>query len=417
MRAKKEVFEEYFKNMNKGGNDFSKIRELLSDNGKRFFLGVREDYLSIYYMGMSIATVKALKTGGCSYSLSYYYLKGVKDENGNSKYDNKMKGYYSIPSEVFWQREIFDRILKNVEEHVLGFGREGHTYLEKACQQWIINTNNNDPGSKWYYADMEYIYKEDGEKSDHPFGRADLIAISKEPDCNGIFQLAFVELKVGTGAYGISIKVPKKIVKKEEQEKYRENVKKWLKEDFWGKDVLNVKLGSGLSSHVVDFLHFFADNNATKQLRKEIAGIIDIHKKFGLIGKDVPLYKLKSEHEISNTTDIYIVTYSEAPGIKKEMLSMKAQEKYTVPTMHEMKEQFGKYFYKVEGSSSMPVECLIDPNVIDGLISLKDEYIEFTDNNEEQIECIQNIKNTDHRFVFRFIDVNDKETNPVHCII
>lgn len=417
MRGKKEIFDEFIK-CTKNSGDFSNIQNLLnSDSGKHFFLGVREDYLSLYYKGMSIASINMIKDGGCDYTLSYYYLKGVKDKNGDKRYDSKQNGYYKLSSDLFWDKHNFKQIIANVDKHVLGFGERGYVYLEKACQQWIINNNNSNPKSDWYYVDMEYIYKEDGKKTDHPFGRADIIAISKKMDNNGYFQLAFVELKVGTGAYGISIKVPKKIKDAEERKARRDQVQLWLKDSLWRDEVIGVKLGSGLASHVVDFMHFFSDDKATAQLRKEIVGIINVHKQFGLINEDLSLYSLESDNQINSVTDIHIVTYSKAPEIEKNMLSELAQSRYEEPTLAEMKSAFAKYFYKIPGASSLPIETLINASDISGLIGLKQNYLKFMNSDDNQIECVQHIKNIPYRFVYRFIDLNNAEANPMECIV
>ncbi len=416
MRAKQKEFDEFFSKMNKSGDDFSKIKDLLhSNNGKDFFLGVRENNLSIYYRGMSFASVNALQKGGCSYTLSYYYLNGVKDAEGNRKYDDKTSGYYSLPSEVFWNKNNLNAIKNNVEKHVFGFGARGYLYLEKVCQQWIINNNNNNPDSDWYYVDMEYIYKEEDGDGQHPFGRADLIAIKKHPNENKKFDVAFIELKVGTGAYGVSIKVPDNIKDAEQRECYRKKVIKTLNKDLWDDKVKAVKLGSGLASHVVDFMHFFAEEKAKDQLRKEILGILQVHKKFGLIDEKCPLYKLDDMDYIELNPDIYIVTYSDVPVMEKHSLSEKAKER-DIPTLRKMKDDFGKYFYDGKGSSSLPVEKLINNDQIKGFVNLKSNYLEFINDDKRQIDYTQSINGQNFRFVFRFIDVYDKKVNCVECI-
>lgn len=416
MRAKQTVFDEFVGKMIGDRTDFLKLKALLENNGNnKFFLGVREDYLSIYYMGMSIATVKVLKKGGCSYTLSYYYLQGVKDRNGVCKYDGKTKGYYTLSSNMFWDEDNFNTILSNVRRHVLGFGVKGYTYLEKACQQWIINANNSNSKSDWYYVDMEYIYKKDGEKSEHPFGRADIIAVKKSKD-NGIHQVALIELKVGTGAYGISIDVPRNITEEKAKDTYRKEVVKSLQNDLWDQKNIGVKLGSGLASHVVDFMQYFADADAVSQLREEIVGIINVHKQFGLIDENSSLYHLESAKNLSTSTDVYIVTYSEAPDINKKMLSDKAQERYSVKSLNDMKNDFYKYFFKGKDSSSLPIEELINNNQIVGFIGMKNSYVEFMNTEKIEIECSQDIKNVPYRFVFRFIDTSNKEIELVRCI-
>ena len=203
------------------------------------------------------------------------------------------------------KKQNLNKIKNNVEKHVFGFGARGYVYLEKVCQQWIINNNNNNPDSDWYYVDMEYIYKEEDGDGDHPFGRADLIAIKKRPNENKKFDVAFIELKVGTGAYGVSIKIPDNIKGAEQRECCRKRVIKTLNKDLWDDEVKGVKLGSGLASHVVDFMHFFAEEQAKNQLRKEILGILKIHKKFDLIDESCPLYKLNVAEHIELNPDIY----------------------------------------------------------------------------------------------------------------
>ena len=105
MRGKAEQFM-FVDDVENTGTDMARIKKLLKSNrGRDFFLGVREDYLGIYYKGMSIAKVKPLKNGGCSYTLSYYYLKGVKDDKGKNKYDEKTFGYCTLSSDVFWKEK------------------------------------------------------------------------------------------------------------------------------------------------------------------------------------------------------------------------------------------------------------------------------------------------------------------------
>ena len=450
MRGKEEEFQIFFHNLNKKGTELEKIKLLLQNKGKdKFFLGVREDYLSLYYMGMSMAVIKAKKTGGCSYQISYDYLKGVRDQKGNYKYDEKEYGYYMVPGEVFWNPENFERILRNIRHHVMGFGknephlfrndlrtdvteikeelleekkktensndRDKWAYLEKACQQWIINANNQDSKAEWYYIDMEYIYKEDGEKKDHPFGRADLIAVKKKPE-EGVHQIAFVELKVGTGAYGISLKIPKKLTDEKGKKAYKNRVFENLKTDVWKEENFGVKLGSGLASHVIDFMHYFSKEEAAAQLREEIFGIIQVHKTLGMIEEGDSLNHIEDVSQLSKTTDIYIVTYSEVPGITKEMLSEQAQGKYAVKTLREMKEDFGKYFYFSKNSSSLPIECLLNKKQIEGLLEIKDQYFEFIENREQEIACIQKIKDKPYRFIFRFVDTGDEGIDSKKCI-
>ena len=129
-----------------------------------------------------------------------------------------------------------------------------------------------------------------------------------------------------------------------------------------------------------------------------------------------PLYQLESTENLSTSTDIYIVTYSEAPGICKNMLSDKAQKRYSVKSLNEMKNELYKYFFKGKDSSLQSIEEIINNEQIAGFIGMKNRYIEFMNSEKIEIECNQDIKNVPYRFVFRFIDVSDKKINPIRCI-
>ena len=119
---------------------------------------------------------------------------------------------------------------------------------------------------------------------------------------------------------------------------------------------------------------------------------------------------------LSPSTDIYIVTYSEVPTIQKDMLSAKAQERYEVQSIKEIKKEFCKYFFDGKDSSSLSIEKLINKTQIAGLIGMKHDYMKFINTDEIEIECQQDIKNTSYRFVFRFIDISNKEVDSIRCI-
>ena len=174
-------------------NDFCKIKSILALPD--YFLGVREDSINIYYKGMSMAKVQAYYHRACKYTTSYYYA----EENLEKRQKDEQKQYILSPV-MFWSEKYQNRIKERIKKHVYGY-HDGKMRLEKVCQQWIMNKNNSNPNSEWYYVDMEYIYKKKGELGNHPFGRADLIAIKRKPNANNKHDVAFVELKVGVDAY------------------------------------------------------------------------------------------------------------------------------------------------------------------------------------------------------------------------
>ncbi len=53
-------------------DDYSQIKSLLCSDD--YFLGVREDYVNIYYKGMSMAKIETYYNRACKYSISYYYV-------------------------------------------------------------------------------------------------------------------------------------------------------------------------------------------------------------------------------------------------------------------------------------------------------------------------------------------------------
>lgn len=67
---------------------------------------------------------------------------------------------------------------------------------EKIAQQEIMLKNNNAEDAEWFLVDMEYSV------SGNPYGRFDMIGITKKPDTNGKHRIALIELKTGTNAFG-----------------------------------------------------------------------------------------------------------------------------------------------------------------------------------------------------------------------
>ncbi len=377
-------------------NDYSNIKELIKSSD--YFLGIREDYVNIYYMGMSMAKIETYYNRACKYSLSYYYAKDIKG------YKDKIKGQVVLNPTVFWDERNLELIKNRIEKHVFG-KHDNKLRLEKVCQQWIINKNNSNADSKWYFVDMEYICKNSNNNDkNHPFGRADLIAITRKPNKNGKHDVAFVELKVGTNSYS-------------GQRDSEEKMEVLLNESLY--KINDIKLGSGLASHMVDFMHFFANTFFVDQVKDEIIGILDWHKKFKLISNDSDLGRLSSIDKIEDKPSIQIVTYSSVPGVTIDKLADKCKNNYTNVSLKSMKESFYKYMY----DSSMAFIDIVNNDDIRDIVDKKYDFEKFKDNNESQIKCQQCIDKTDKKdnknkydFIFRFIEVDDMG-NCEDCII
>lgn len=368
-------------------DDYSQIKSLLCSDD--YFLGVREDYVNIYYKGMSMAKIETYYNRACKYSISYYYVAKIPG------YENKKNQVALSPCE-FWNKKNQDAIKDQIRCHVFGW-HDDKLRLEKVCQQWIINKNNANEFSEWYFVDMEYIYKERGSHENHPFGRADLIAIRRRPNINGKHDVAFVELKVGTGAYSGS---------RDSDEKMER-----LKKSLYDEKVDGIKLGSGLASHMVDFMHFFAKPFYVNQVKSEIIGILKWHKEFGLISDESPLGKLNSESQIEDKPSIYIVTYSSVPGVKLEDVSEAGKKNYPQASLKSMKQSFYDYMY----NSDMAFVDIVNEEDVTDIVNLKEAFADFVDKKEKQISCLQSINGEKFEFVFRFVDVID-ENNNVDCI-
>jgi hypothetical protein len=252
---------------------------------------------------------------------------------------------------------------------------------------------------------MEYICKNSNNNDkNHPFGRADLIAITRKPNKNGKHDVAFVELKVGTNSYS-------------GQRDSEEKMEVLLNESLY--KINDIKLGSGLASHMVDFMHFFANTFFVDQVKDEIIGILDWHKKFKLISNDSDLGRLSSIDKIEDKPSIQIVTYSSVPGVTIDKLADKCKNNYTNVSLKSMKESFYKYMY----DSSMAFIDIVNNDDIRDIVDKKYDFEKFKDNNESQIKCQQCIDKTDKKdnknkydFIFRFIEVDDMG-NCEDCII
>ena len=69
--------------------DYSEIESLLRSGD--YFLGIREDYVNIYYKGMSMAKIETYYNRVCKYSLSRYYVETIPGYERKS--DEEAKKY------------------------------------------------------------------------------------------------------------------------------------------------------------------------------------------------------------------------------------------------------------------------------------------------------------------------------------
>jgi hypothetical protein len=195
------------------------------------FIGVRKNYLNLYYNCDSIAKV-VYKQGEISCAIDRYYLDGK-----HYKSDDKRKNACVAPCEIYTQ---YDTIKLNA-------GKKNTD--EKNAQAMLVILNNSNEKSNWFCLDVEWkkAFDDKQQRSDAGFnGRFDIIAISKKTP----HIVAVIELKYGAKAIG-------------------------------GK--------SGIYKHIEDFKKYqdkrYFDDPAGNAHKKEIADIIESYK---MLGVNVP---------------------------------------------------------------------------------------------------------------------------------
>lgn len=162
----------------------SKWFKFYQKHEEELFLGIRNNYVNIYYKGMNIAKIQG-KFNNATIADRYRY-KDYKKKNE----------YHAITYDDF--EEIYEETIKpEVEKHI-----EKNKLWEKETQQILIlrnNANCKKNKSNWVCIDMESIRQRQNKKDNQgkSFGRFDVVAVNKEN-----YKVALIELKVGQGAIG-----------------------------------------------------------------------------------------------------------------------------------------------------------------------------------------------------------------------
>ena len=158
--------------------------EFYKQHQDELFLGIRNNYINLYYKGMNIAKLQGNFNKA---SISSRYIH--KDFKGKNKYQ-------TISFDEF--KEKYESVIKpEVEKHITK-----NNLWEKVTQQALILKNNKnckENKSNWLCIDMEYIKQRENNKAygGKSFGRFDIIAVNKKN-----FKVALIELKVGKKAIG-----------------------------------------------------------------------------------------------------------------------------------------------------------------------------------------------------------------------
>lgn len=159
----------------------SELNKLYNEHKNDLLIGVRNNYLNLYFNCDSIAKIE-YKQGKLICELDRYYLDG-------NHYKGSDKTKKIEPYEVYNNYQTIKANSKSKETD------------EKKAQARLFLLNNNNKKSKWYCFDVEWVkaFENQQQKNIAKFnGRFDIMAISKKKPHN----VALIELKYGNGAIG-----------------------------------------------------------------------------------------------------------------------------------------------------------------------------------------------------------------------
>ncbi len=401
LRKADTLINELKENYSKDKNDIfpyllRKIQEKDKNGIYKYYLGVRNNKVILYYLGSKIGEIYINGQKGrrkIHFDIDRYYL-GNKEKDNAETFDEYRNAL-----------EDPEGILKRAEEYAYGRRKDVNedkqkTHYEKICQQWIINSNNSNPNSKWYYADMEYT---DGVlPREKRFGRFDLIAVRKEK-IKDKYPVALIELKVGKKAFSGGKTTGNSQEKKEKIKKAYMELKKDLYTDPL--TIYPVRFGSGMVSHVADFLRYLNSKEELyiERLKKEIIYSIKSHQGLGVL--DNELFKNIKESDLSDRPDVYFALFTTLP---KEL--RKGSDGTFTESLKDIKEYCYHYLYVSKGYS-LPDSFRINPENKGFLdpenIEKMRKISECDDNNKLVIN--QPIKDEKYRFTFKFIDPDNKD--------
>jgi hypothetical protein len=224
---------------------------LYTKHKDELFLGVRNDYLNLYYNCDSIAKVEC-KTSVITCEVDRYYLDGIH-------YTGKEKKIKITPRDIC---ENYDKIKCNSDKKPTD---------EKKAQSKLVLLNNNNPDSKWFCVDIEWVkaFKNQKQKNEACFnGRFDIIAISKDNP----HKVALIELKYGSSAIGGKSGIYKHIedYNKFQNKNYFDEMKQEIVDIIKSQKMLDIKVPnecSNIKADEIEEYQFFVitlNNNPDK---------------------------------------------------------------------------------------------------------------------------------------------------------
>lgn len=235
------------------------------------FLGVRNNYLNLYYNCDSIAKIK-YANGTINCKIDKYYL-------GEEHYYGKEKREKNGPEQII---ERYEEIKRNSDAKITA---------EKKAQSKLVILNNNNKDSNWFCIDVEYVkqFHNSQERKEAGFnGRFDIIALSKKKP----HRVALVELKYGERAIGGKSGISKHVedfITFCNKGFFEGHMKQEIIEIVKSLKMLRVSVPFGLPKEVdilaPEFFFITLDNNAVKENastpKQTIAGYLFNDKRWG----------------------------------------------------------------------------------------------------------------------------------------
>ena len=296
-------------NFKKGTNNYGikDIIDLLKANSKgadSCFVGIRNNYINIYYRGNSMMKVTFDDTGAFKEAIIHKKF-----------WDNKLTSDYVNITDY---NLLKPHKIKSKISALLG----KKNVLEKERQQMIIQQNNTCTYTKWFCVDMEYIMERKNSDEDN-YGRFDIVAISTERNSNNKYVVSLVELKLGADAFsGIT----------DEARLYLDNK---IQNGEYLKVTDSIKIGSGIVGHFSDFIRYLEDTNYNQGasrfdvLKQEIVNVLKNYQALGLLAP-----------QFSNlATDIDVVDIEVDPKV----IFLLYSKEHTIQSLESVKKSFNNY--------------------------------------------------------------------------
>jgi len=272
-----------------------KLEPFLKENiiiNKELFLGIREESIAVYYWGKILFELAYFPDQKCTVKIQKRYVNhtcliGLK-------FIEKSDYMVFAFSDAFIQAFLeSNEILKDNLEKLID---ENQSIDEKAGSlgqkyQGIIACNNNSNiDSDWYCADLDYC------PEDAPFGRLDMVAISKNSQ-NNKHRIVLIALKYSWQAYKSGYRknlynnnknkgfyIQARDLKTRKNAAGVQHPKRFgCKFDEKKKKVISYDFGSGIAGDFYNYSRFLFENSGeyVNQLKGELYDILNAKNKTG----------------------------------------------------------------------------------------------------------------------------------------